>query len=154
MHDFRESVLIRDLDALEDSAMTPTAGDPSSVRLSPILVRRGSIPHALSRNNSGSSSLGRNNSGSLGRSNSGNGGRSRHSRGASRTSTSPLATKPAVLLPPAPVQAGKRTAMGMEPWELMQRLGESGERGRELLVVDVRTLSAFLGEGGRIKSSV
>lgn len=156
VHDFRETVLMRDLDALEDGAMTPTAGDPSSVRLSPVVVRRGSISHTLSRNNSASSSLSRSNSGTLGRSNSGNGGRSRHSRGMSRTSTSPLAMRQEALPPPAPVQAGKRTAMGIEPWELMRRLEdlERKGKGKELLVVDVRTLSAFLGETGRIKSSV
>lgn len=51
----------------------------------------------------------------------------------------------------------KRTARGIEPRELIQRLEDSvGGIGGQfpLLVVDVRNLSAFLGPGGRVRGSV
>ena len=82
--------------------------------------------------------------GSLSRANSGRTGRT---RSGSKAGLNLLAIKPVA------VQSPKRTAVGIDAAQLVDRL-ESAERGRPLLVVDVRNLTAFLGDAGRIRGSV
>lgn len=137
--DFRTSLQ----DELSEST-TPTAHTPST---SPVLDRAGERRGSISRRVT-STLLSRTNSGA----------RSRHSRTSSKSSGSPLMNNSPVV--PISHPTSKRTAIGMSAQELLARLAGADRRGGKgpddlpLLVVDVRTLSAFLGDAGRIRTSV
>ncbi|KAL8284174.1 hypothetical protein RQP46_004923 [Phenoliferia psychrophenolica] len=139
VHDFREpdatptagSAFIFGAGSAADDAgsgaHTPTAPTPVLVTRASSISRRGS----LSRASSG-----------------------RRARSGSKSGTSPLLNK-APLLSVA-VQPQKRTAVPIDAPTLLDKLerSENGTADRPLLVVDVRNLTAFLGDAGRIKASI
>ncbi|KAK4701693.1 hypothetical protein P7C70_g4529, partial [Phenoliferia sp. Uapishka_3] len=80
--------------------------------------------------------------------------RPRHTRTGSKAGQSPSRTHPPLLSTSVPLR--RRIAVGISSAELVERLDQSQRDpgGLPLLVIDVRSLSEFLGEEGRIKSSI
>ncbi|KAM0747775.1 hypothetical protein T439DRAFT_81833 [Meredithblackwellia eburnea MCA 4105] len=146
----------------------------SASTTSPILIQssnRNSRPSSIVIGSPGAAALSRSNSltrhphlhhPSLSRSNSGRG--SRHGRTSSKSFSPPTLASSSFedptrsILPSAPPT--KRSARSMSGDELLRRMTNADNaKGKgidelPLLVVDVRSLSAFLGDSGRIKSSV